>query len=70
MERELENLDATTLKSLYDRHMQALSDALLNGAAWQDVQEERNLLIKLSRLLHRSGTGHPAEQAIRNNPMT
>ncbi|WP_121357708.1 hypothetical protein [Flavisolibacter nicotianae] len=70
MERELENLDVATLSALYDRHMQALSNALLNGAAWQDVQEERKRLIAISKLLHRGGMGHPAEQAIRNNPTT
>ena len=68
MERELENLDGATLKTLYDRHMQALSNALLSGADWKDVQEERRRLITLSKLLHRRGTSHPAEEAIRNYP--
>jgi len=67
MESELRNLDSATLKTLYDKHLQELSDALLSGAEWKDVQDKRKLLIELSKLLHTStsGTSNPAETATR-----
>jgi len=60
METNFENLDSVALKVLYEKHLQELSNALLKGAEWKDVQDKRVLLIELSKRIHRSGNS-PAE---------
>ena len=66
MDKELRDLDSADLKTLYDKHLDELSQALLSGAEWKDVQDKRKLLIELSRLLHTGRRTHnPAENANR-----
>ncbi len=67
MEKDLGSLDSVALKTLYDKHLQELSDALLNGADWKDLQEQRFILTEISKLISkRGGTNNPAEYANRN----
>lgn len=61
MENEFEKLDGAALKTLYEKQLQDLSDALLNGAEWKDVQDKRKLLIVLSKRMHRERSTGPAE---------
>lgn len=61
MERNFENLDNTALKALYEKQLQELSNALLGGAEWKDVQDKRILLIELSKRIHRGPGNSPAE---------
>lgn len=66
MELDPKRIDNQTLRALYDRHLQELSEALLAGAEWKDVQDKRKLLIEISKLLHSSrGTQNPAENVNR-----
>jgi ubiquitin-protein ligase len=65
MDKELRSLDNAALKALYEKQFQALSDALLSGAQWQDVQDKRHLLIKIAKLIDRPNTTTPAEYPIR-----
>lgn len=67
MKLEPRHLDANTLKALYDKHLQELSDALLSGAEWKDVQDKRNLLIELTKQLYQRGINHPAEYSNRTS---
>jgi len=66
MEAEFAHLDAAALKTLYDTELQALSDALLNGASWQETGSKRALLIRLTRILHAPAAAHPAEHLTRS----
>lgn len=61
METNFENLDNAALKTLYEKQLQELSNALLNGAEWKDVQDKRILLIELSKRIHRQRGNSPAE---------
>lgn len=64
---ELWKLDAVTLKSLYDQHQKELNLALLDGADWSAVEEERKLVTELSILLyHRTISASPADFNTRN----
>jgi len=62
MEIEWENMDRTALQALYEQQFQQLSSALLDGAKWEDVKQQRLLLTELSIFLDkRGGTANPAE---------
>jgi hypothetical protein len=61
MENEFEKINGAALKTLYEKQLQELSDALLNGAEWKDVQDKRKLLIVLSKRIHSGGSNGPAE---------
>ncbi|HEV7331817.1 MAG TPA: hypothetical protein VGN63_12330 [Flavisolibacter sp.] len=60
MELDPRYLDTQALKALYDKQYAELSDALLNGVAWKDVQDKRSVLIALTRQLYQRGIDHPA----------
>jgi hypothetical protein len=61
MDRQWKQLDTPALKALYEVEFKALSDALLNGAAWKDVQDKRKRLITLTKLLYDKSLNNPAE---------
>ncbi|HEV7333799.1 MAG TPA: hypothetical protein VGN63_22380 [Flavisolibacter sp.] len=61
MEREWKQLDTPALKTLYETEFQALSDALLSGASWKDVQDKRERLITLTKLIYDRSLNNPAE---------
>ena len=62
MKKDWKHLDAASLKTLYERELQALHAALLSGAAWEDVQDQRHLLVELSKHLSKVAVGsNPAE---------
>jgi hypothetical protein len=61
MDQEWKHLDAVALKALYEREFQKLSDDLLGGRDWQDVQDRRKRLIELTKLLYERASSHPAE---------
>jgi hypothetical protein len=68
MENRREHLDNTALRTLYEQKMQELSTALLEGASWEQVREQRFLLVELSRRLNRAGIQQsPAEHTTRNH---
>jgi hypothetical protein len=70
MEQTLWSLDLDTLKLLYDKEAAALRTALINGASWEDVKEQRKIVTDLAITLHkkRMGFPNPAESKIRDTP--
>jgi len=63
------NLDAVTLRSLYEHHEKELKTDLLAGKEWQEVQDKRRMVTELSIVLYyRSVSTNPAEHNIRQHP--
>lgn len=44
---DVQRLDWTTLKSLYDKNLALLHEKLLSGADWQETEPLRHLVIQL-----------------------
>ena len=55
-----EDLDAEALKARYEDEQQQLTNALLRGAAWEEVKEKRDAVTELSILLYQRISRHPA----------
>jgi hypothetical protein len=67
MEQEWRSLDAEALRSLYQQKQQEFTTALLNGADWKEVQEQRKLVTELSIALYkRVNEQNPAENNTRH----
>ena len=69
MENNLNNIDLDALKRMHETAVFKLQTALLNGAAWDEVQEQRNLLIELAVAIHKKQPTYflnPAESHSRN----
>ncbi|MGE5521477.1 MAG: hypothetical protein ACM3VS_16245 [Candidatus Dadabacteria bacterium] len=55
-------MDLSQLQDLYEVEMNALNQRLLNGENWGEVQDMKNNLIALAKLIKkRSAPGDPAE---------
>jgi hypothetical protein len=70
MEIDLRSLDTPTLRTMYEKKVSELNNALLNGAKWDDVQGQREFVVQLSKALHRSvrpAITHPAEYPFNKN---
>ncbi|MBB1285765.1 hypothetical protein HRH25_15380 [Flavisolibacter sp. BT320] len=52
--------DAEALKAQYDTKQQQLADALLRGAAWEEVKEKQYAVTRLSIQLYKCISRHPA----------
>jgi hypothetical protein len=64
MLNELTRLDLDTLKQMYASEADKLKTSLLNGAAWEEVQDYRHRVTRLEAALYqkiRSGNLNPAE---------
>ena len=63
-------MDLTTLKTTYEKEAAALRTALINGASWEDVKEQRlrvtQLAIEVHRKIHAGGSSNPAERSTRS----
>jgi hypothetical protein len=71
MRNRLGGLDFDTLSMLYEKERQHLTNALLNGASWEEVQEQRRLVTLLAIERHRKmPPANPAEQQVRNDTET
>ena len=46
-------LDFNTLNVMYEREKQQLTAALLNGASWEEVQDQRRLVTSLAIERHK-----------------
>jgi hypothetical protein len=70
VEDNLQNIDLDALKRMHESAVFKLQTALLNGATWEDVQEQRELLIELAVAIHKKQPTyflhHPAEAHQRN----
>jgi hypothetical protein len=70
MNNELHHIDLDSLVRMHQTATFRLQAALLNGAAWHDVHDQRELVTELSIAIQRrrSATGHPAASMSRVNP--
>ena len=69
MENNLNNIDLEALKRMHQTAVFKLQTALLNGASWDEVQEQRELLIELAVAIHKKQPSYflnPAEAHSRN----
>lgn len=58
--QELENREAASLQDDYEKQQQELAKALLSGATWEEVREQRINVTKLSHMLYKALSSHPA----------
>ena len=69
MRKRFSELDFEDLNVLYENEKQKLTQALLNGESWEEVQDQRRLVTVLAIERHRKWTMiHPAENEIRKSP--
>jgi hypothetical protein len=69
MDTNLNNIDLDSLKRMHESTSFRLQTALLNGASWDEVQEQRELLIELAVAIHKKQPSYflnPAESHSRN----
>ncbi|MGZ5287294.1 MAG: hypothetical protein ACXWB9_08930 [Flavisolibacter sp.] len=68
MDKFLMALDLKTLKVLHDREASKLKNALINGASWEDLQDQRSLVTEITIVIHqkRMSSFNPAESSSRN----
>jgi hypothetical protein len=68
MNNELHHINLESLVRMHQTASFRLQAALLNGATWQEVQDQRELVTQLSIAIQRQRTargGHPAANANR-----
>ncbi|MGE5520728.1 MAG: hypothetical protein ACM3VS_12425 [Candidatus Dadabacteria bacterium] len=66
MNAQYENLDLSTLRSMYDKKIQKLNSRLINGADWDDVADLRADVTELSIAIGYKSPGsvmNPAEHS-------
>lgn len=70
MDKFLAGLDLETLKILYEKEAAQLRNALINGAQWDEVREQRLKVTELSIVIHqkRNSNSNPAETSVRETP--
>jgi hypothetical protein len=71
MERNLCSFDLSALKELYNKEAEILQVALLDGASWEDMKDQRLIVTELAIALHKKiqgSTGNPAENSLRGDP--
>jgi hypothetical protein len=69
MDKFLTSLDLETLKLLYEKEAAQLRSSLINGALWEDVQDQRIKVTELAIAIHqkRVANGNPAESSLRDD---
>ena len=70
MDKNLCGLDLNILKTMYEKEATVLKNALLNGASWEEVKDQRRKVTELAIAMHklRYRTGNPAESSSRHTP--
>jgi hypothetical protein len=69
MRSRLSELGFEALNAMYEKEKQQLTDALLNGSSWEEVQDQRRLVTTLAIERHKKWKLlHPAENEIRRDP--
>lgn len=61
MEKRWSGLDDQALKALYENKLQKLHAALIGGAEWEALRDQRHEVTQLSILLSKRLSGNPAE---------
>ncbi|HEU4473114.1 MAG TPA: hypothetical protein VFR58_18610 [Flavisolibacter sp.] len=70
MDSNLCRLDLDTLKTMYEQEASVLKTALLSGASWEELHEQRQMVTELAIALHQkkqSVGAHPAETRSRSD---
>ena len=69
MGRNLSEYDLAALRSLYEEEKARLTEALLSGAPWDTLREQRYRVTELSIAVHRKATleNNPAENNTRRD---
>ena len=68
MKIEFFSLELETLKQEYIKEVERLKTSLLNGTAWEDVQEMRRKVTQLEAALYKKiRSSNPAESPKRNS---
>lgn len=68
MNQELWSQDLDSLNQMFVNESNSLKEALLQGAAWEEVEDKRKLLTQLSLVIDRKKEGinyNPAENNTR-----
>jgi hypothetical protein len=69
MRSRLSELGFEVLNAMYEKEKQRLTDALLNGSSWEEVQDQRRLVTTLAIERHKKWKlVNPAENEIRRDP--
>lgn len=70
MDKNLCGLDVNLVKTIYEKEAITLKNALLNGASWEEVKDQRRKVTELAIALHklRHSSGNPAESSSRLAP--
>ena len=68
MEKELVNFDLETLHFLYTEETNKLRRALINGASWEEVKDQRKNVTELAIALHKktNSSVNPSEHPLRS----
>jgi len=71
MKQNLRGLDINILKEMYEKEAMVLKTALLNGASWDEVRDQRRKVTEISIALHklRFDSNNPAESSSRSSSM-
>ena len=69
MKSRFSEFDFEALNIMYEKEKQRLTDALLNGSSWEEVQDQRRLVTTLAIERHKKWKLiNPAENEIRRDP--
>jgi len=70
MERDLCGLNLDDLNTMYEREEASLNTALLNGALWEEVRDQRKNVTELAIAIHKKTqiiNSNPAESVYRKD---
>ena len=69
MRNRYSELDFEALNAMYENEKQKLTEALLKGYSWEDVQDQRRLVTTLAIERHKKWKQiNPAENELRRDP--
>ena len=69
MRSRFRELDFEAVNALYESEKHKLTEALLNGASWEEVQDQRRLVTSLAIERHKKWKlTNPAENELRKDP--
>ena len=69
MRSRFRELDFEAVNAMYENEKQKLTEALLNGASWEEVQYQRRLVTTLAIERHKKWKLiNPAENELRKDP--
>ena len=69
MRSRFREVDFEALNAMYENEKQKLTDTLLGGASWEEVQDQRRLVTTLAIERHKKWKlMNPAENEVRRDP--